>query len=148
MRLAMIFPLLGAGACDQQNTGSFAEQSAENLAEWSNSNPDVSDQTWANVQSLECRMSSGRICGPQGCKSLKPVTYVRWHPHTKQYQRCGGDSPCDSYAAQVSYSGAWANIAVPERSMLARITASGQFVEVLTQMDAVYVYHGRCQLSQ
>jgi len=137
--------LLLSASCNEGRTGSYSEQSANNLVDWSNSNPFVSDRTWASVQTLECQMSSGQVCGPQGCKSLKPVTYVRWHPNTKQYQRCGGDSPCDSYEAQVSYSGAWANIAMPERSIMARLTASGQFLEGLTQMDAVYVYHGQCQ---
>ncbi len=137
--------LLPSASCNEGRTGSFSEQPATNLVDWSNSNPDVSDQTWRKVQTLNCQVASGQVCGPRGCKGFKPVTSVRWHPSTKRYERCGGDEPCDSYAAQVSYSGAWANIAVPERSMLARLTASGQFVEVLTQMDAVYVYHGQCE---
>src|SRR5688572_13741451 len=139
---AALFLALSAASfcasCDQEKSGSFAEQSAENLVVWSAMNPDVSDQTWADVRTLNCQIKTGQICGPQGCKKISPATFVLWHPSTKQYQRCGGASACDGYAAEVSYSGAWANIASPERAMLARLTASGQFVEVLTQMDAVY----------
>lgn len=145
MRFMLAFPLLLSAACDQQGTGSFSEQSASNLTTWMTDNPVVDEQTWAKAQTLNCQMSRGQICGPDGCESVKPVTHVQWHPNEKKYQRCGGSSPCDDYDAQVSYSGSWANIAVPDRSMMARLTASGQFVEVLTQMDSVYVYHGQCQ---
>lgn len=140
-------PIAGGllASCDDRETGSFFEQSSNNLAQWSANNPDASDQTWANVETLNCKLSGAQICGPQGCKSGKPLTYVRWHPNSKKYQRCGGTSPCDDYVAQVSYSGAWVNIAVPDRSIMARLSTSGQFLEVLTQMDTVFVYHGRCQ---
>lgn len=143
--IAAVAAVVACSSCNQRNTGSFEEQPAENLVAWSQANPNVSDETWAGVETLTCQAKAATRCGPTDCKSFEPVTFVRWHPATKQYQRCGGDDPCDSYTAQVSYSGAWANIAMPENSIMARLTAGGQFVEILTQMDAVLIYHGQCR---
>lgn len=140
------FAALLCSSCDERKTGSFEEQ-GENLLEWSRANPYVSDKTWAGVESLTCQVTAAKRCGPADCKPFKPTTFVRWHPASKQYERCGGGSACDSYTAQVSYSGAYANIAMPDRSIMARLTASGQFMEILTQMDAVLIYHGQCRAS-
>lgn len=134
-------------SCDGEETGSVMAKPTDALA-WSQINRSVSEQTWEGVESLSCEMTSGSICGPDGCKTVKPVTNVRWHPGTKQYQRCGGGSPCDDYTAQVAYSGSWANIAVPDRALMARLTGSGEFMEVLTQMDTAYVYYGLCRPMQ
>jgi hypothetical protein len=144
-RTPVLFAALLCGSCNQQDTGPASGPSGRDITTWMTDNPVVSEDTWAKVQTLNCQVSSGQICGLEGCKSAKPVTSVRWHPNSKKYQRCGGNAQCDDYTAQVAYSGSWANISVPERSMLARLTASGQFVEVVTQMDSVYVYHGQCQ---
>lgn len=144
-RSTLLLTALLCGSCDGRDTGSFEEQSANNLIAWSQANPHVSDETWAGVESLTCQVSSAKRCGPDDCQAFKPVTFVRWHPATKRYERCGGDEPCDSYMAQVSYSGSFANIAVPESAMMARLTAGGEFMEVLTQMDAVIIYHGNCR---
>lgn len=133
--------------CNDRATGSFETQ-GENLIEWSQRNPYVTEQTWAGVKSLKCEATMAKRCGPNDCKSFKPSTFVRWRPAEKRYERCGGNQPCDVYDAQIAYSGAWANIAVPDSGFMARMTASGQFVEVLTQMDAVLVYHGQCQAER
>lgn len=140
--LASFIGLLAS--CDGEKTGSVLAEPTDAVA-WSQQNPIVSEQTWAGVDSLMCEVSSTQVCGPEGCKPLKTQTYIRWHPNTREYERCGGSSPCDSYNAQVSYSGAWANVSVPDHGLMARLTGSGQFVEVATQMDAVFVYHGQCR---
>jgi hypothetical protein len=138
-----VLALAVVGGCNQRDSGSFETQ-GDNLVEWSQRNPYVSEQTWAGVQSLKCEVKSAKRCGPKDCVSFKPTTFVRWHPADKKYERCGGSQPCDVYTPEVSYSGAFANIAFPQNGFMARLTASGEFVEVLTQMDAVLVYHGQC----
>ena len=50
---------------------------------------------------------------------------------------CRRTQPFNVYRTQVSYSGALANLALLENDFTARLTASGQFVEIMTQMDAV-----------
>jgi hypothetical protein len=137
--------LLACGSCQERKTGSFEEQSGENLIQWSAANPYVNEQTWAGVETLSCRISTAKRCGPNDCRGFKPVTLIRWHPSTKRYERCGGTAPCDVHTAEVRYSGAFANITVPDTTIMARLTANGDFMEVLTHMDAALVYHGQCR---
>ena len=128
--------------CEAAETG---DDSVNGMVAFLENNPPVSDELWREVSTLECRPNAGRICSAEGCKDIKPVTFIRWTPASARYERCGGSSPCDPYTVQLSHSGSYTNLVVPERGMMARVTAGGEFVEVLTQMSAVYVYHGQCQ---
>ena len=146
-RTSAILLILVCAACSDQATGTFGDKSADELVNWMHANPDVSEKTWSAADQLNCRPQTGRVCGPAGCKDLKPVTWTVWEPGSGNYQRCD-DKGCDTYKAQVNYSGAWANVAVPDRAMFSKLTASGQFVEVVSQNDAVWVYHGQCTLTK
>lgn len=144
-RLTTVLLLAAFAGCGEEKTGSFRDASAENLISWSAANPYASDATWPEGVTLVCKPKTGRICGSEGCQSGTPQTYVRLTPSTGEYQRCGGGEPCNDYRAQVSYSGSWANLVVPDSGFMARVASGGDFVEVLTQMDLVYIYHGKCQ---
>lgn len=127
--------------------GEGAKQGDDEVNEmigWMGRNPPVSDATWSGVQLLECRPTRVDICKPEGCSEGKPVAWQKWEPRTSIYSRCTEDG-CDDYTAQVSYSGSWANIVVPESAFMARITASGEYYEIATQMDGVLIYRGQCQ---
>lgn len=104
---------------------------------------DVSADTWKGIAALTCKPTRVEACGREGCKEGKPVVEVRWEP-SGTYQRCDTNG-CDSYQPKVSYSGIWANIAIPESGMMARITADGQYMEVATINDTALVYHGQCK---
>jgi hypothetical protein len=103
---------------------------------------DISEETWRDVEALECKPDRVDYCGAEGCKQSKPVVTVRWEPKGS-YQRCDAKG-CDSYEPVVSTSGVWANISNPKNGMFMRVTADGQYVEVATINEVVLVYHGRC----
>ena len=104
---------------------------------------DVSADTWKGLATLICKPTRVEACTRKGCKEGKPVVEVRWEPNGL-YQRCDAKG-CDSYQPNVSYSGIWTNIAIPESGMMARITADGQYMEVATINDTALVYHGQCK---
>jgi hypothetical protein len=138
--------------CDQsKHTGAFNDRTGEELLQWSKANPPVSAATWAKVSTITCHATSGSVCGPAGCKSGLPAKFDMrsvWLPNAGKYRRCGGTAACDDYAVNTDYSGAYANVSFPGRAMFAKVTASGEFVEVLSQMDMVIVYHGKCQTTE
>lgn len=139
--LPIIAVLLVAG-CDGERA--VLDDSAENRTVWSQLNPDVNEGTWKGVTSLECSPSRVDVCKPGGCAAGEPKVRQVITPATNTYKRCEGQS-CDTYQAQVSYSGAWANFAVPDSAMFARVTASGEYYEIVTMMDMVLIYRGQCQ---
>lgn len=141
MKQAGALLLLGLLGCDKPaQPGSWGD---DPLA-WSQANPIVSDATWRDAGILECRSEQLRVCTPQGCQEEPAKVFVRWTPSKALYQRCGGNEPCGDYEPVVTHSGSWTNLSMPANAMIARVTASGQFVEVATQMEAVLVYHGQC----
>lgn len=140
-RYRIFLALIALAGCDRPRA---VIDDPENMVAWSQRNPSVDENTWKGVASLECRPTRADICKPGGCNSGKPLVWLVFEPATSTYKRCGSDG-CDAYQAQVSYSGAFANVSVPDRAMFARITASGEFYEVVTQMDMVWIYRGQCQ---
>lgn len=128
--------------CDEKPT---RDDSANELIDLGHQ-PFTDEKTWTNVGSLVCRPETLRICSKVGCEERKGSnTFIRWTPKAGTLERCGGATPCNTYQTQVSYSGVWTNIAVPDHGMLARVTAGGDYLEVLTQMSRVFVYHGHCE---
>jgi hypothetical protein len=142
MRLLICFPLIAGAGCDGQRA--MRDDSAENMVAWPKPNPDVDANTWKGVGSLECRPTRTDVCKPGGCTSGEPRVWQAFEPSTGTYKRCD-EKGCDAYPAHVSYSGAWANIVVPDHAMLARITASSDYYEIVTQMDVALIYRGRCR---
>ncbi len=125
--------------------GGVSSSDDRELSQYVNAHPPVSEATWQSTGTLECRPASVDSCGPDGCeRSETPATSVRWTPATRTYQRCDRTG-CSSYPAQVSYSGSWANIALPANGVIMRLTGRNAFTEVVTQMDAVMVYRGQCR---
>lgn len=138
--LIALAPALLVGCADKSTADDLANELLAQAAQ-----PVVDEKTWRGVGSLVCRPETLRICSKRGCEEREgSSTYIRWTPKTGRLERCGGASGCDVYNTQVSYSGVWTNVAVPEHGMITRVTAGGEYVEVLTQMSRVFVYHGHC----
>lgn len=137
----MALVALALVACDRKE----ADEGADDLIAWLKANPSVSEATWRNAGVLVCRPKSGQSCGRKSCVETEPKVFARWTPAAGTYERCDADGSCQSFRPQISYSGSWTNIALPENGMLARVTASGEYTEVATIMDSVLVYHGQCE---
>lgn len=141
MRSAIVFWALLLAGCNQTvSEPDFAEA----LAELANELPPVSESTWRDTGTLECRPTRMDICSPEGCESGVANIWVRWTPSTRTYERCDRNG-CDTYPSAVSYSGSWANITVPESATFAKLTGRNAFFEVVTQNHAVLIYRGQCQ---
>lgn len=143
---------LALASCgDGDTTGTYVDQSPDELVHWSKNNLPVSEATWAGVAELICRPAKGSACGPNGCKESEPgqiTVWSRWKPNSGKYYRCGGGTDCDEYDVTTTFSGAYANLGFPGRAMFAKVTASGEFTEVVSQMNLVIVYQGKCASSE
>lgn len=106
--------------------------------------PMISDATWPAGTRLKCTAPRVRVCTPAGCKDAPAPTWLEIEPVSGAYARCDAKG-CDRYTATRSYSGAFLNLAFPDRAIFARLTASGRYVETLALWDAIYVYHGQCR---
>lgn len=136
--------ILALTACSDSSPREALDEGVENLIEWSRLNSPVSSSTWAGVDSWTCRPSTAQICEAGGCEKQAPKVWLRWKPKANSIERCGADG-CDAYTPTISYSGSWANLSIPDRGMMVRMTASGQYLEILTQMDTVLIYRGLCR---
>ena len=54
-----------------------------------------------------------------------------------EYVRCDAKS-CDTYSANISHNGIWYTIDLPGRSMFAKLSDSGVFVEVVSLNDLIW----------
>ena len=137
MRLFVLASLVVLSGCDKQEPSPLPARTFVDLV-------DVSPDTWKDVVALECKPARVDACGAEGCKEVKPAVTIRWEPRGS-YQRCDAKG-CDTYnTPRVSYSGVWANVALPENGNMTRFAADGQYVEVATINDLVLVYHGQCR---
>lgn len=143
--LASLTSLFALCACDKPQPTIF-DQVEANKSVWLSHTVLVSEKTWEGVRSLECRPTQGQLCGPAGCSTHhdKLKIWQVWEPATNKFSRCD-DKGCDTYDAEVSYSGMWATVSVPGRATFTRLTADGEYYEVVTQMDLVYIYRGKCE---
>lgn len=138
VRWLLLIAIVAAAGCDKKDDASSYLPKAGPAGF-----VDVSADTWRGVAALTCKPAHVEACGREGCKESNPVVEVRWEPNGS-YQRCDAKG-CDSYEPQVSYSGIWTNIAIPENGLMARIAADGQYMEIATLNDLALVYHGRCK---
>lgn len=149
MRLAAI-ALLALTGCDSQ---SDMDATAADLIEWSKQNPMVTEDTWDGVKALMCRPESMQVCGPKGCKEQTPNVWLEFVPNSSirpgigTIRRCDAKG-CDAYTADVSYSGSWATATIAGRSDFAKITASGEYIEVASLMQDVLIYRGQCEAQR
>src|SRR4029078_5583084 len=75
----------------------------------------------ADAGAWQCKIAEKQTCGPQeGCRP-SPITITHYIDlDRKTYSRCDTKG-CDTYDAQISQSGMFSNIAVPERGLMARV---------------------------
>lgn len=142
---AIFAPLLVLCACENSQPTIF-DQIGNDEGVWLSRSPLADEKTWARVSSLRCHPTRAELCGPAGCAVAKQKPKIRqsWEPATNKFSRCDADG-CDTYDAQVSYSGIWTTLSFPGRAMFTRVTAKGDYYEVLTQMDLIYIYRGKCE---
>jgi hypothetical protein len=139
-KVAFTLVLVGVlGACHRE---SAMEDQARHLV--ASKNPGASAAMWSKVGTLECRASRKDICGPHGCSDSIPQTFVRLTPGAGSYQRCDSKG-CENYKANVSYSGIWTTMSLPDNATFARLTNSLDFVEVAAMNDTLYLYRGTCR---
>jgi len=72
------------------------------------------------------------------------MSYVLIDTDRKTYSRCDGRG-CESYQASFTTSGAFTNIDVPGRGMMAKLGADLAFAEVVSIGLVLIVSHGKCQ---
>ena len=129
--------------------GPSSDDQARDLVEWSKRNPPVSEDTWRGVSRLLCKPTLLDVCDDKECRSQKfasevPVV-VTWQPATGEYRRCDSTGQdCDTYRSQVSYSGSFANVSLPENGSMFWVTASGQYREIANRVTDTFVYRGQC----
>jgi hypothetical protein len=98
--------------------------------------------------SVRCVIQPKYSCSPEGCESVKPSVSIRIDPERGTYSRCDFKG-CDDYAAAISRSGDFVNVALPERGMLAKVsTSDGGFVEIVTLGLGTLVSYGTCTAAE
>lgn len=148
MAARLVLLAVAASLCGSCSDAERANADAQiDIADLMQDYPVVDEATWHGSGTLECRFQSAFWCGSEGCSAADSQTWVRWSPETKTYERCDGKA-CDRYRALVTYSGAFANIVLPENGLLARLTGPGRVVEIATSMDSVLIRHGQCHGSE
>lgn len=104
----------------------------------------ATEKTWGMTDKVVCKPSTMVVCTTSVCDPRKPAVYPVWYPKTGKYDRCDAENGCDTYDAEVSYSGAYANLTIGRRSVLFKISTDNRFIEVATLADSVLVYRGTC----
>lgn len=107
----------------------------------------ATEQTWAMADKVVCKPSAMDVCTASICEPRKPAAYPVWHPRTGKYDRCDAENGCDTYDAEITYSGAYANLTFGGRSVLFKISTDNRFIEVATLADSVLVYRGTCTIQ-
>ena len=99
----------------------------------------------AHAQVLRCDINTKYQCAPSGgCTTVTPTIWNIIDLGKRTVSRCDAKG-CDTYPAQFAVSGAFINIALPERGMLAKASADwSSFSEVATLTNVVLVSFGRC----
>ena len=128
-----------AGSCSAGDSQS-PEDRADDLLEWSQRNPPVSDATWRGVEKLICRpelldVCSSKVCVPHRIAGKPPVV-ISWKPGSGEYQRCdpkGGG--CDTYKPTITYSGSFMHAALPSNGLMFWLTASGEYREIANMAE-------------
>lgn len=149
MKSRMLCALVGNAllvACSPTPTDDINDQANDLTALYRDNPGDVSPATWRDRGTLTCVPKTKNICKPSGCGTGPVNVRLEVTPSTGAYRRCGPDG-CDQYTAGVSHSGIWTTLALPEKSLMLRLTGSGRFMEVAAIGDTVLVYHGACSVK-
>ncbi len=106
----------------------------------------VIEPAQAQTTSLRCDIATKLSCAPN--VACRPVSIGMWNIIDMQkgkMSRCDTKG-CDSYNAQISASGGYVNIGVPERGYMAKMSSTGSyFTEVATHADTVLLSFGSCR---
>jgi hypothetical protein len=101
----------------------------------------------AFAEPLKCTISAKYVCTvAEGCRSVPGSVWNVIDLSRKTYARCDR-AGCDTYDARMSQSGAFTNIEVPGRGMLAKLGGAepSDFVEVATLTGTIYNSFGSCR---
>jgi hypothetical protein len=94
---------------------------------------------------LRCEINAKQVCNPDGCRSVAPTVHNKLDGQHGLYSRCDANG-CDDYPASITRSGAFANVEVPGRGVIAKVSlADGAFLEVATLGLEAYVSYGACK---
>lgn len=101
--------------------------------------------TPASAQEMRCDIAAKYQCAAGGgCQPIPAKTWNVVDLARKIIGRCDSRG-CDFYSAQFARSGAFLNIAVAERGLMAKLGDDGSFTEVATLMGAALVSFGSCR---
>ena len=101
-------------------------------------------------ETLRCEIATKQQCtAEEGCRPAVLGVFNRIDPARQSYARCDRLG-CDTYEANFNRSGAFVNIELPGRSVIAKMAVDGtQFVEVVTVGTiVVYVSFGSCKMER
>lgn len=100
----------------------------------------------AHGQTLRCQIDLKHQCNAgSGCQRVQPTIWNFIDLTEQTISRCDAKG-CDTYPARFSVSGAFINIALPERGMMAKLKSDGgSFTEVATLADATLISFGACR---
>lgn len=100
----------------------------------------------AFAQPMTCTISEKHYCTlGTGCSPAVTAVWNTFDVAEATYSRCDRLG-CDTYEATFSLSGVFTIIEVPGRGLLAKVSASGDFTEIATLGNDVYVSFGTCEL--
>ena len=100
-----------------------------------------------NAEPLKCTITKKFVCDvAQGCRPSAANIWNEIDLERKTFARCDRAS-CDTYDARMSQSGAYTNIEVPGRGLIAKLGGPNpaEFVEVATLMGTVLNSFGSCR---
>lgn len=100
----------------------------------------------AHGQTVRCQIDLKHQCDAgNGCQRVQPTIWNFIDLTEQTISRCDAKG-CETYPARFSVSGAFLNIAVPERGVMARLKSDGgSFTEVATLADATLISFGACR---
>ena len=105
---------------------------------------------WESGVALTCKPERMEICSYEGCSPNAPsnpsTITLELDPSANQLRRCI-DGRCDRYSPQVSYSGIFTVLTLPDQGAMVKVSSQGQYLEIATQLLDAVVYRGKCRAS-
>lgn len=99
----------------------------------------------AVAQEVKCAIKVKYVCEASGCNPVPAKVWSVVDITAKTYARCDAKG-CDTYGAKLSTSGAFLNIDIPDRGVIAKMSSDGSsFHEVATLGHSIFVSFGSCK---
>ena len=92
---------------------------------------------------VRCSIDTKFYCTPTQCLPVAATVWNIVDPAEGTYARCD-QLGCDSYTAIFTQSGAVTVIDIPGRGVLGKLSVTGDFTEIATLGNEVYLSFGRC----